>query len=683
MHASERTRTVIEKIYPSIDCGRFPVKRVTGETVRIQADIFADGHERVRCVLADKPPGIEQWLEREMRFVDNDRWEGRFTVDALGRHAYTIAAWVDHFGGWREGLAKKVKAGLDVALEVLSGAELVEAAARRAAGTAQPAPLGDDPPHYDSALRKREASRLTELAERLANTTIPIGQRIELALSNELRDLAMRYPDRSHETRLEHPLWVTVDRERAGFSSWYEMFPRSASSDPGRHGTFRDCERLLPYVAEMGFDVLYFPPIHPIGVTKRKGRNNRLEPAPDDPGSPWAIGGAEGGHTAIHPELGTQEEFERLVRRAREHGLEIALDIAFQCSPDHPWVTEHPEWFTIRPDGSVQFAENPPKKYEDIYPLNFESEDWENLWRALRDVFLHWIKAGVTIFRVDNPHTKSFPFWEWVIDELKREHPETIFLSEAFTRPKVMYQLAKLGFTQSYTYFTWRNNASEMRAYLEELTTTEAIEFFRPNFWPNTPDILHADLQNGGRPAFVVRLVLAATLSSNYGIYGPAFELLENTPREPGSEEYLDSEKYEIKDWNRDDPKSLRPIITTLNHARKEHSALQRNDTLRFHPTDNPQILAYSKHSPDLESVMLMVVSFDYRYPQSGWLEFGPSKVGVKSTNQYMVYDLLTDQGYRWQDGWNYVELRPADGPVHVFRVIPLGQDDDLGDSSW
>ncbi len=678
-----RVRTVIERVYPSIDCGRFPIKRVTGESVTVRADVFADGHDRVRCVLADRAPGRQSWTEREMRFVDNDRWEGSFSVDTLGEHAYTVCAWVDHFGGWRDGLSKKVKAGLEVSLELLTGANLVAAAAERALRTGSAAPLGNEAPHTGRKTRRSEAARLTELAKRLADENKTAEQRIDLALSNELRDLALRYPDRSRESRLDKPLWVRVDPERAGFSSWYEMFPRSTSSTAGKHGTFRDCERLLPYVSEMGFDVLYLPPVHPIGTTKRKGRNNTLTPTPDDPGSPWAIGSPEGGHTAIDPRLGNAEDFERLVRRAGEHGLDMALDIAFQCSPDHPWVSEHPEGFTIRPDGSVQFAENPPKKYEDIYPINFETDDWENLWRALRDVFRHWLKAGVKIFRVDNPHTKSFAFWEWVIAELKRDYPEAVFLSEAFTRPKVMYRLAKLGFTQSYTYFTWRNNATEMRAYLEELTTTEAMEFFRPNFWPNTPDILHADLQQGGRPAFIARVVLAATLSSNYGIYGPAFELLQNTPREPGSEEYLDSEKYEIKVWNRDDPDSLRPIIAKLNYARREHEALQRNDTLRFHSTDNPEIMAYSKHSPDLDCIVFVVVSFDYQHAQSGWVEFGPSKLGVRSTNQYMVYDLLAEEGYRWQDGWNYVELRPTNAPAHVFRVVPLDRDDDQSEAAW
>ncbi len=681
--AAGRVRTAIERVYPSVDCGRFPIKRVSGEQVTVRADVFADGHDRVRCAVADRAPGAKTWTEREMRFVDNDRWEAGFTVDKLGEHLYTVVAWVDHFGTWRDGITKKVKAGLDVGIELLIGARLVKAAAERAAGKARSAPLGDEPPLTDSKRRKRDAERLDKLAERLGDESRAAEQRVDLALSTELQELALRYPDRSHESSLGEPLVVRVDRDRARFSSWYELFPRSTAGEPGRHGGFKDCERVLTYVAERGFNVLYLPPIHPIGFTKRKGRNNTLTAESHDPGSPWAIGSPEGGHTAVHSELGTLPEFKQLVQRAREHGLEVALDIAFQCAPDHPWVTEHPEWFTIRPDGSVQFAENPPKKYEDIYPINFETDAWRNLWNALRDVFLHWINAGVRIFRVDNPHTKSFAFWEWVIAELKRDYPETIFLAEAFTRPKVMYRLAKLGFTQSYTYFTWRNHAAEMREYLEELTTTEAIEFFRPNFWPNTPDILHADLQEGGRPAFIARLVLAATLSSNYGLYGPAFELLQNTPREPGSEEYRDSEKYEIKVWDLDDPKSLRPIISKLNRARNEHVALQRNDTLRFHPTDNPEILAYSKHSPDFDCIVLVVVSFDYRYKQSGWVEFGPSKLGMRTGSQYMVYDLLADAGYRWLDGWNYVELRPADGPVHVFRVVPLDQDDEQVDTAW
>ncbi|HEY5899315.1 MAG TPA: alpha-amylase family glycosyl hydrolase [Burkholderiales bacterium] len=455
------------------------------------------------------------------------------------------------------------------------------------------------------------------------------------------------------------PVWV--DRERARFSTWYEVFPRSLGTE-GRHGTFADVERHLERIQGLGFDVLYLPPIHPIGMTERKGKNNALKAEPQDVGSPWAIGAKEGGHKAIHPELGSMADFEQLVHEAQRRGMQIALDIAFQCSPDHPYVREHPEWFRQRPDGTVQYAENPPKKYQDIYPFDFESPDWKGLWAELKSIFEFWIGHGVTIFRVDNPHTKSFAFWEWCIGELKAKHPEAIFLSEAFTRPRVMHKLSKLGFSQSYTYFTWRNARWELTEYFTELSQDASREYFRPNVWPNTPDILHEYLQQGGRPAFLVRAVLAATLSANYGMYGPAFELMEATPREPGSEEYLNSEKYEIKRWDRERPDSLRPLITRLNAIRRENEALQSDWTLRFHPTDNDQLLCYSKQQGD--NLILVVVNLDVRFAQAGWVDFDRAP-----GDAYIVEDLVAAGQYTWNGRRNFVQLNPQQLPAHVFRV--------------
>jgi len=480
-------------------------------------------------------------------------------------------------------------------------------------------------------------------------------------------DLVNRYPDLAVITRYHQDLPLWVDRERARYSTWYELFPRSTSPDPNRHGTFADVEALLPDISAMGFDVLYLPPIHPIGNAFRKGPNNNVASTKGDPGSPWAIGSNEGGHTAIHRQLGTLADFERLVAASHVHGMEIALDIAFQCSPDHPWVSEHPDWFIQRPDGSIQYAENPPKKYQDIYPLNFESPGWPALWQALHDVFAYWIDHGVRIFRVDNPHTKALPFWEWCIAEIHKQHPDIIFLAEAFTRPHVMYSLAKAGFTQSYTYFTWRNTSTELQQYFEEITKPPVTDFFRPNLWPNTPDILHATLQNGGRPAFMQRLILAATLGANYGIYGPAFELGENLPAKPGSEEYLNSEKYEIRRWDRAAHHSLAPLITRLNQIRRENPALQSDGSLHFHPADSPHILCYSKVSGD--NLILVAINLDPTQEQGGWIDLDLKRLAIAHGQQFDVEDLLTGAHYQWHGRSNYVALRPDVMPAHVFRI--------------
>ncbi len=644
-----RRRVVVERVTPEIDGGRFPIKRAVGEVVVVEADVFADGHDVLAARLAFRHEDEEVWTETAMDPLGNDRWRASFRVPTLGRYCYTVTGWIDQFLTWRRDLRKRIDAGQPVPVDLLIGAQLLEDAGRRASG--------------------EEGAQLARWADALRQQGRPESERIELALSAEVEALAARYPDRSTAGRYERELTVVVDRSKARFSSWYEMFPRSCSDVEGRHGTFKDCEALLPYVAGMGFDVLYLPPIHPIGRTNRKGKNNAPSAGPNDPGSPWAIGSDEGGHTAVHPALGTLNDFSRLVEAARAHGLEVALDIAFQCSPDHPYVKQHPQWFRARPDGTVQYAENPPKKYQDIYPLDFETADWKALWSELEGVFRFWIRHGIRIFRVDNPHTKPFAFWEWVIGRLQRDYPDTIFLSEAFTRPKVMYRLAKLGFSQSYNYFPWRNTKRELIDYLTELTQTDVREYLRPNLWPNTPDILTESLQYGGRPAFMARLALAATLGASYGIYGPAFELCENRPREVGSEEYLNSEKYEIKRWDRDRPDSLREFIGRVNRIRRENPALQHDWSLRFHPTDNDWLLAYSKQASDGSNVILVVVNLSPHHTHAGWVELDLDALGLEADRPFQAQDLLTDAHYLWQGPRNFVRIDPHSVPVQIFRL--------------
>jgi starch synthase (maltosyl-transferring) len=640
---------VIENVAPEIDGGRFAVKRTAGESVRVSADIHADGHDELRAVLCHRRDGDDAWSETPMEPLGNDRWRAEFRIDGLVPCRYTIEAWVDFFLTWRKGTAKKVEAGTVEAVDLLIGSALLEEAAARATGA--------------------DARALRAAATALRDEGASVTDRASRALELPLAEVASRHPDRRGAARYDRELSVVVDRERARFGAWYEMFPRSCAPEPGRHGTFRDCEQRLDYVASMGFDVLYLPPIHPIGRAHRKGKNNDPVAGPDDVGSPWAIGAKEGGHKAVHPELGTLEDFRRLLGRARERGIDVALDLAFQCAPDHPWVEEHPEWFRWRPDGRVQYAENPPKKYEDIYPIHFENAQWKELWEELRSVVVFWIEQGVRIFRVDNPHTKPFRFWEWMIGEVKRDHPEVIFLAEAFTRPRVMYQLAKLGFTQSYTYFAWRNTKQELTEYFRELTRTEVREYFRPNLWPNTPDILTEPLQYGGRAAFESRLVLAATLGASYGIYGPAFELCEGRARRPGSEEYLDSEKYELRHWDLAREDSLRSFIARVNRIRHENPALHSDDGLRFHPIDNEQLIAYSKSSADLSNVVLVVVNLDPHHVHSGWLEVPIEDLGLDPAQPYQVHDLLTEARYFWSGRRNFVEVDPRTVPAHVFRI--------------
>ena len=641
-----RLRAVIENVKPEIGGGRFPAKRVVGERMTVEADIFTDGHDALAAALLYRRKSDSHWSETPMESLDNDRWRATFEVTEIGTYLYTLQAWVDRFESWRQGLAKKLQARQDVAIDLLIGAGLVEEIANRA-------------PPMD---KKQLGNFISILRSKQPDAR-------ETALLPELAALMAKYSDRRWAVTYEKELRVNVDREKARFSTWYEMFPRSCASEPGVHGTLRDCEQQLPYVASMGFDVLYLPPIHPIGRSFRKGKNNEVNAGPEDVGSPWAIGAKEGGHKAIHPQLGTLEDFKRLVTKAKESGIEIALDIAFQCAPDHPYAREHPEWFRKRPDGSIQYAENPPKKYQDIYPLDFETDHWKELWDELKSIIVFWCEQGVRIFRVDNPHTKAFPFWEWAIAEVKKDYPEALFLAEAFTRPKVMYRLAKSGFSQSYTYFAWRNTKWELTQYFTELTQTEIADFFRASLWPNTPDILTEYLQFGGRPAFMTRLVLAATLGANYGIYAPAFELCENVPRDPGSEEYLNSEKYELKHWDLERKDSLKEFIALVNRIRGENRALQSDRSLRFHPVDNPEIICFSKQTEDLKNVIVVVVNLDPHHTQSGWVELAMEELGLLPQQPFQMHDLLTNARYLWHGARNYVQLNPDTVPAQIFRV--------------
>ena len=641
-----RSRVAIEGVAPEIDTGAFPIKRVVGDTVVVEVDAFADGHDAISGVLLYRKEGDQQWSETPLTPLVNDRWRGVFTVGEVGRYCYTVQAWVDRFKTWSRDLAKRVEAGQDVAVDLLIGAQLVEVASARAPTAV--------------------ASQLKAVAELLrAGGAVAVQQ----ALSSALAALMAAHAERLFDTTYERELGIVVDRKLARFGAWYELFPRSCADDTSRHGTFKDVEKRLGYVASMGFDILYLPPIHPIGRSFRKGRNNTAEAGPNDVGSPWAIGAAEGGHKDILPALGTLADFRSLLARAKDHGLELALDIAFQCAPDHPYVKEHPEWFRRRPDGTIQYAENPPKKYQDIYPFDFENENWQALWDELKSVYSYWCEQGVRIFRVDNPHTKPFAFWEWLIDEVKRAYPEAIFLSEAFTRPKVMYRLAKLGFTQSYNYFPWRNTKEELIEYFSELTQTDVREFFGANLWPNTPDILPEMLQYGGRPAFISRFVLAATLGPSYGIYGPAYELCENAPIAPGREEYLHSEKYEIKQWDINRPDSLRPLIAQINQIRHDNPALHSNRNLRFHRVENDQIIAFSKTTNDLLNQVLVVVNLDPNYTQAGIIDLALDELEIDPYQPYQVHDLLTDARYLWHGTRNYVELHPDRIPAHIFAI--------------
>lgn len=645
-------RVVVEEVRPVVDCGRLAAKAAVGLPLEVSATIITDGTDRILAWVRQGPPSRgrpspatlpRRWAEARMALGDNDRWTGRFTPQQSGHWSFAIVAVPDDYGTWLRDLWLRFEAGQEVGLELDEGAAMAQ---RRAA---------------QEGVMPADRRALLALARSLRSRG-ETGPRVAAAGAEGAVALMARTVDRCRATLTEtFPLWV--DRERAAFSSWYEFFPRSEG------GTLAAAQARLPGIAAMGFDTVYLPPIHPIGRTHRKGRNNAVEARRDDPGSPWAIGGPEGGHTAVHPELGTIDDFDDFVRAATAQGLEVALDYALQCSPDHPWVREHPQWFRHRPDGSIRYAENPPKRYQDIYPINFDTDDHENLWTALRDILLFWIDHGVRIFRVDNPHTKTIAFWQWVISTVRERHPDTLFLAEAFTRPPVMRRLAKVGFTQSYTYFTWRNTAAELAEYLTELSQTSMVDYFRPNFWVNTPDILHEVLQHGGRPAFRMRAVLAALGAPSWGMYS-GYELYESVALHPGSEEYLDSEKYQLRPRHWDDPGSLAPMIGVLNGIRRRHQeAVAQLRTLRVHHVNNPHMLCFSRRSDDRSDVLLVVVNLDPHAPQEGttWLDL--VELGLDATMPFTAHDELTDSTYVWHGPSNYVRLDPVVQPAHVLHL--------------
>ena len=646
------SNVVVEPVRPVVDGGRFPSKAAVGEPIRIRADVFTHGHTAVAAAVrwrrVSSGGGRGKWHERRMEMLGNDRFGAELVLDDLGRWEYDVTGWVDHLATWRRDTAKKVDAGVDVALELQTGLGLLDEALAADRGTV------DD----RAALERLRAEIADGVTRSLGETTWD--------------EIFFRTGNREPVAKLASPLRIVVDPLRATFGAWYEFFPRSSVGDRRPPATLVDAIDRLDYIADLGFDVVYLPPVHPIGTTNRKGRNNATTAAPDDVGSPWAIGSEAGGHTSVDPDLGTVADVERLAEECTTRGMTLALDIAFQCSPDHPWVREHPEWFAKRSDGSIQFAENPPKKYEDIYPIDFESTDWQNLWSALADVFRFWIERGVTTFRVDNPHTKAFPFWEWVIDTLRTEHPDVVFLAEAFTRPRIMERLAKVGFSQSYTYFTWRRSSWELAEYFTELGTS-TVDYMRPNAWPNTPDILTDELQSGGRAKFVSRAILAATLSPSWGIYGPAFELLEHLPIREGSEEYLDSEKYQLREWDLSHPDSIAPLIARLNRIRRDQPAFRRLDTIRFHATDDPGLLCFSKTDPAGRGApVLVVVNLDHEHGHAGYVHVDLTALGLTDDAEYDVVDQLGGARFRWHGGHNYVDLSPWSGPAHVFTVEPL-----------
>ncbi len=641
-------RVVITDVRPRLECGRYRVKAIEGDRFEVTADIVRDGPDLLQASLRYRSPS-DDWADAPMSHLGSDAWAGNFRPGTPGIWRYTVQAWTDHFATWRSDLFKRVDAGQTLDLELQEGAlllesrlELVPGEERKVIQTAA------------AALRAPAESRGWD------------DPRVTAAVDESLAAIMAAYPDRAEAATFEPALELNVERVRARFGAWYEFFPRSTGTD-SKHGTFMTAAERLPAIAGMGFDVVYLPPIHPIGSTHRKGRNNALESAPEDVGSPWAIGSEEGGHTDVNPKLGSIEDFDLFVERAREVGLEVALDFAIQCSPDHPWASEHPEWFHHRPDGTIKYAENPPKKYQDIYPINWATEDADGLWDELRKVLEFWISHGVAIFRVDNPHTKSFAFWEWVIDEIRSEQPNVIFLAEAFTRPKVMGLLAKLGFSQSYTYFTWRNTKYDLVEYMNELAHTDMALYFRPNFFTNTQDILHEYLQKGGPPAFKIRLVLAALLSPSYGIYS-GFELYEREPVHEGVEEYLDSEKYELRPRDFGAAGSLVPYITLVNRVRHHHAAMSELTNLRWHEVDNEAIIAWSKAAPGGQP-LLVVLNLNPFGWEEATLQLDLAALGAGAHQPFQAHDLVTDRTYSWSGRSQYVALDSLDEPAHIFLI--------------
>jgi len=638
-----QTRIIIENVKPQLDGGVFYIKRIVNQNVLVSANVFSDGHDVIACCVKFKHELEKKWSEVRMSPTENDEWSVDFKVTKQGVYYYFIEGWVDYALNWQHGTERKIKDNQHVKSELLEGAEYCLAILKE--------------------VSKEEKVYLNEVIKSFQDEKL-YGKAVEFALSNELNQIFLKYPTRTlANTSAE--LKVYVDRKKALFSTWYEFFPRSASENPGKHGTFKDCERLLPRVLEMGFDTLYFPPIHPIGEVNRKGKNNATNAENGDVGSPWGIGSKYGGHKSTHPELGSIDDFKSLVNKAQSMGIEIAMDYALQSAPDHPYVKYFPQWFKWRPDGTVQYAENPPKKYQDIQPIYFESGDWKNLWKELLDVALYWIEeCGIKIYRVDNPHTKPFYFWGWLISEIKKKHPDVLFLAEAFTRPKIMNELAKQGFTQSYTYFTWRNSKAELIEYLTELTQTEQREFFRPNFWPNTPDILPYALQNGHESVYLQKYFLAATLSSSIGIYGPAYEFMVHQAM-PGKEEYLNSEKYEVYHWDWEAKNKLTTIITRINHIRKQHESLQQTNNIVFCKVENDQIMAYYKFNDSKTDHTLMICNLDPYYPKQAMVRLPLEEIGNQPVR---VTDLITGNSYLWDKEWNFVELHPA-LPFHLFKI--------------
>lgn len=642
-----QSRVFAAVLSPIVDGGQYSIRRVVGQWVHVDAQILCDGHDVIQGALQFKPIHETHWQEHRIWLHAEDRWSGKFKVDAQGLWEYRVAGWVDHGLTWREGLHKKVQDGQHVSTELHDGIVLLESIAKIKQGD------------------KHAVSYIDHLIETIKDDH-KYHEAVHMALSNELQHILYTVPEKKYITHSKTFL-VYVDRKKALFSSWYEFFPRSAAQEKGVHGTFKDCERILPRIKEFGFDVLYFPPIHPIGEVNRKGKNNATTALPDDVGSPWGIGSKLGGHDAVHPDLGTLSDYKALIKKAKEMDIEIAMDFALQCAPDHPWVKEHPSWFKWRSDGTVQYAENPPKKYQDILPIYFETEDWKALWTAIRDVMIYWVKEGVTIFRVDNPHTKPFVFWEWLIAEVKKEHPDIIFLSEAFTRSALMFHLGKIGFTQSYTYFSWKNSKQELIGYMNELTSGSTAEIFRPNFWPNTPDINTFPMQNGNQTLYMIRIFLAATLSSSYGMYGPAYEMLIHEAM-PGKEEYYRSEKYEIYHWDWAARNQVTMLITLLNKIRKAHPAFHETNNWVNVPVDNEYLIAYYKQNDDGSDKILCVVNLNPFEKQSGMLQAPLHRMGIHHGHPFVVHDLISTNGWTWNKEWNYVALDPG-LPYHLFEV--------------
>jgi starch synthase (maltosyl-transferring) len=639
-----QTRIVIENVMPQLDGGAFAIKRIVGQKVTVTADVFADGHDVVECAVMYKHEKDKKWSEVRMAPTENDAWTAEFTVDKQGTYTYFVEGWVDYALNWQHGTERKIQDNQHVKSELLEGAEYINDILKSADKT-------------ESAYLKTVAQSFSDAKQ--------YDSAVEAAMSHELTAIFKKYPTRFLSNK-SIELKIYVDRKKALFSTWYEFFPRSASEVEGQHGTFKDCEKLLPRVAAMGFDTLYFPPIHPIGEVNRKGKNNATNAEKGDVGSPWGIGSKYGGHKSTHPDLGSIDDFKSLVNKAKSLGIEVAMDYALQAAPDHPWVKEHAAWFKWRPDGTVQYAENPPKKYQDIQPIYFESSDWKNLWNELLDTALFWIEeCGIRVYRVDNPHTKPFFFWGWLIAEIKKKHPDVLFLAEAFTRPKIMNELAKQGFSQSYTYFTWRDSKKELTDYVIELTQTDQKEYYRPNFWPNTPDINPFSLQSGNESVYLQKYFLAATLSSSVGIYGPVFEYLVCEPMAAGKEEYLNSEKYEFVKWDWSIQNKLTTIITKINGIRKQHESLQQTGNIIFCDTNNDNLMAYYKFDDAKNDETLMVVSLDANNVLQGEVRLPIDKIG---NEPIQVHDLMTGNSYLWDKEYNFVELSP-ELPFHLFKI--------------